>query len=137
MKTTLDAAQTVQYTALISGITKQVRASDSTIDVFIALYFLCVPSCQARAMVRNIDPGNDLTFLRLRCRLFSNLASEHCLKCFVSRSKKNEILIAPGWCCEIVSVGVGNISADRDYILIVVQLAADHLLNTAEQAREG
>ena len=34
-------------------------------------------------------------------------------------------------------VGVGNIFADRDYILIVVQLAADHLLNTAEQAREG
>ena len=60
-----------------------------------------------------------------------------CLKWFVSRSKKNEILIAPGWCCEIVSVGVGNIFADRDYILIVVQLAADHLLNTAEQAREG
>ena len=102
VKTTLDAAQTVQYTALISGITKQVRASDSTIDVFIALYFLCVPSCQARAMVRNIDPGNDLTFLRLRCRLFSKLSSEHCLKWFVSRSKKNEILIAPGWCCEIV-----------------------------------
>merc|ERR1712061_172557 len=95
VKTTLDNSQTVQYTALITGITKQ-----------------------ARAMVRNIDPGNDLTFLRLRCRLFSNLASEHCLKWLVSRSKKNEILIAP----------------DRDYILIVVQLAADHLLNTAEQA---
>merc|ERR1711892_945213 len=53
VKTTMDAAQTVQYTALISGLTKQ-----------------------ARAMVRNIDPGNELNFVRIR-------------------SKKNEILIAP------------------------------------------
>merc|ERR1711892_1020923 len=53
VKTTMDAAQTVQYTALISGLTKQ-----------------------ARSMVRNIDPVNELNFVRIR-------------------SKKNEILIAP------------------------------------------
>ena len=71
MKTTLDAAQTVQYTALISGITKQVRPSDYTITtcVSLALYSVSNLVSQARAMVRNIDPGNDLTFLRLRyCR---------------------------------------------------------------------
>ena len=72
MKTTLDAAQTVQYTALISGITKQVRPLDyNNRSMFNALYFVSVSNLvsQARAMVRNIDPGNDLTFLRLRyCR---------------------------------------------------------------------
>ena len=43
VKTTLDQALTVQYTALISGLTKQ-----------------------ARTMIRNIDPGNELNFVRIR-----------------------------------------------------------------------
>ena len=34
-------------------------------------------------------------------QIFATRASDHCHKCFVSRSKKNEILIAPGWRCDI------------------------------------
>ncbi|XP_034724932.1 dynein light chain roadblock-type 1 [Etheostoma cragini] len=53
IKTTLDNASTVQYTGLIHQLVMK-----------------------ARSTVRDIDPQNDLTFLRVR-------------------SKKNEIMIAP------------------------------------------
>ncbi|XP_063071625.1 dynein light chain roadblock-type 1 [Engraulis encrasicolus] len=53
IKTTLDNASTVQYAGLIHQLLMK-----------------------ARSTVRDIDPGNDLTFLRIR-------------------SKKNEIMIAP------------------------------------------
>lgn len=63
IKTTLDNASTVQYAGLIHQLLMK-----------------------ARSTVRDIDPQNDLTFLRIR-------------------SKKNEIMIAPGmesrnWPCE-------------------------------------
>lgn len=54
IKTTLDNASTVQYAGLIHQLVMK-----------------------ARSTVRDIDPQNDLTFLRVR-------------------SKKNEIMIAPG-----------------------------------------
>merc|ERR1712186_252802 len=54
IKSTLDNPTTIQYTGLISGLTDK-----------------------ARSVVRDLDPTNDLTFLRVR-------------------SKKHEIMIAPG-----------------------------------------
>jgi len=54
IRTTLDNSTTVQYAGLIHQLTQK-----------------------ARSTVRDIDPQNDLTFLRLR-------------------SKKHEIMIAPG-----------------------------------------
>jgi len=53
IKSTLDNPTTIQYTGLISGLTDK-----------------------ARSVVRDLDPTNDLTFLRVR-------------------SKKHEIMIAP------------------------------------------
>ena len=47
-----------------------------TINPNLSLIWICI-SFQARSAVRDLDPTNDITFLRLR-------------------SKKNEILIAPG-----------------------------------------
>jgi len=54
VRTTLDNSTTVQYAGLLHSLT-----------------------AQARNCVRDIDPQNDLTFLRVR-------------------SKKNEIMVAPG-----------------------------------------
>ncbi len=54
IKTTLDNSTTVQYAGLLYQLT-----------------------LKARSVVRDIDPQNDLTFLRIR-------------------SKKNEIMVAPG-----------------------------------------
>ena len=54
VRTTLDNSMTVQYAGLLHSLT-----------------------AQARNCVRDIDPQNDLTFLRVR-------------------SKKNEIMVAPG-----------------------------------------
>ena len=56
IKSTLDNPTTVQYTGLVSGLADK-----------------------ARSVVRDLDPTNDLTFLRLR-------------------SKKHEIMVAPGKC---------------------------------------
>jgi len=53
IKSTLDGPTTVQYTALVAGLADK-----------------------ARGVVRELDPTNDLTFLRLR-------------------SKKHEIMVAP------------------------------------------
>ncbi|KAK5648237.1 hypothetical protein RI129_003129 [Pyrocoelia pectoralis] len=53
IKTTLDNTTTVQYAGLISALADK-----------------------ARSVVRDLDPSNDLTFLRIR-------------------SKKNEIMVAP------------------------------------------
>jgi dynein light chain roadblock-type len=54
IKTTLDNSTTVQYAGLLHQLTSK-----------------------ARSVVRDIDPQNDLTFLRIR-------------------SKKHEIMVAPG-----------------------------------------
>ena len=54
MRTTMDNSTTVQYAGLLHSL-----------------------SAQARNCVRDIDPQNELTFLRVR-------------------SKKNEIMVAPG-----------------------------------------
>lgn len=54
IKTTLDNSSSVQYAGLLRDLT-----------------------AKARSAVRDIDPQNDLTFLRIR-------------------SKKNEIMVAPG-----------------------------------------
>ncbi|CAE7268701.1 Dynlrb2 [Symbiodinium pilosum] len=53
MRSTLDSKQTLQYSALISQL-----------------------AAKARSVVRELDPQNDLTFLRIR-------------------SKKHEIMVAP------------------------------------------
>jgi dynein light chain roadblock-type len=70
IRTTLDHEKTIQHSALITQLT-----------------------AKARSVIRELDPQNDLTFLRIR-------------------SKKHEIMIAPG-------KSVGNV--DKDYILIVLQ----------------
>jgi len=54
IRTTMDNSTTTQYAGLIHQLT-----------------------CKARTCVRDIDPQNDLTFLRIR-------------------SKKHEIMVAPG-----------------------------------------
>jgi len=54
VRTTMDNSTTVQYSGLLNGL-----------------------AAQARNCVRDIDPQNELTFLRVR-------------------SKKNEIMVAPG-----------------------------------------
>ena len=56
IRTTLDNSTTVQYSGLIHQLSQK-----------------------AKSTVRDIDPQNDLTFLRIR-------------------SKKNEIMVAPGMC---------------------------------------
>ena len=58
----MDPSQTVQYTALISGITKQVESKTIKIPSY--------DISQARSMVRNIDTANELTFLRIRYNVF-------------------------------------------------------------------
>ena len=85
----MDNSATVQYSALVSGLTKQVmvklfvRPDGDGGAVGDGEGYKHQKSCfdadlfKARGMVRNIDPNNDLTFIRIR-------------------SKKNEILIAPG-----------------------------------------
>ena len=64
MKTSMDPSQTVQYTALISGITKQVELETIKIPSYSSNIF------KARSMVRNIDTANELTFLRIRYNVF-------------------------------------------------------------------
>ena len=80
IKSTLDNPTTIQYTGLISGLTDK-----------------------ARGVVRDLDPTNDLTFLRVR-------------------SKKHEIMIAPGkkliYIDEFLRI---FLIADKEYMLIVVQ----------------
>lgn len=73
IRTTLDHESTVQHAALLTQ--------------------LCA---KARSVVRDLDPTNELTFLRLR-------------------SKKHEIMVAPG---------IAPLSLDKDYILIVLQSAS-------------
>lgn len=73
IRSTLDNSTTVQYAGLISQL-----------------------AAKARSTVRDIDPGNDLTFLRIR-------------------SKKHEIMVAPGmytdyiYVCYIVAALVLNL----------------------------
>lgn len=62
IRTTLDNSTTVQYAGLLRHLTMK-----------------------ARSTVRDIDPQNDLTFLRIR-------------------SKKHEILVAPGECAALALV---------------------------------
>lgn len=61
VKTTLDNSTTVQYAGLIHSLT-----------------------AKARSTVRDLDPQNDLTFLRIR-------------------SKKHEIMVAPGKVLSVIS----------------------------------
>ncbi|CAN7976509.1 unnamed protein product, partial [Ixodes persulcatus] len=61
-RTTLDSATTSQYASLITQLCDQ-----------------------ARTTLRDLDPGNDLTFLRMR-------------------TKKHEIMISPGKPCVAVSL---------------------------------
>ena len=141
VKTTLDAAQTVQYTALISGITKQVRPSDSTIDGWLLCFVLCVcvKSCiSGPGHGAKYRPGQwpDIPETEV-LQIFATLAADHGLNVLFQGQRRTRFWSHQVGVVKFQSVGVGNISADRDYILIVVQLAADHLLNTADQAREG
>ncbi|XP_053297896.1 dynein light chain roadblock-type 1, partial [Pleuronectes platessa] len=83
VKTTLDNSSTVQYAGLIHQLVMK-----------------------ARSTVRDIDPQNDLTFLRIR-------------------SKKNEIMIAPGIHPSILpSIHAERVSY-KDYFLIVIQNPSD------------
>lgn len=63
-------------------------------------------NAKARTTVRDLDPTNDLTFLRVR-------------------TSKHEIMIAPGThhqlVCLLVLYCVCTFTADKDYLLIVVQ----------------
>lgn len=85
IRTTLDNATTVQYAGLVHQLTGK-----------------------ARTTVRDLDPTNDLSFLRLR-------------------TTKNEIMIAPGRlgvqatviCRTLLSAN--HSLADKDYLLIVIQ----------------
>ena len=88
IKSTLDNATTIQYAGLISQLADK--------------------SC---SVVRELDPTNDLTFLRIR-------------------TKKHEIMVAPGNLCKgyIFSNHIQlNTSAlaDKEYMLIVVQNQSD------------
>ena len=80
-KTTLDNTTTGKIVAMVSGITDQ-----------------------AKSVVRDLDPINDLRFLRLR-------------------SNKTEILIAPGKISLLCpnTILMLNITLDEDYTLIVLQ----------------
>lgn len=76
----MDATITNQYCAVIS------RLAD-----------------QARSTIRDLDPTNDITFLRLR-------------------SKKNEVLIAPGNKINLILLTYfENLSIDREFNLVVIQ----------------
>ena len=88
IKTTLDNSTTVQYAGLLHQLT-----------------------AKARSVVRDIDPQNDLTFLRIR-------------------SKKHEIMVAPGkiWFHFIFIVNfkfrfklLNSVNLDKEYLLIVIQ----------------
>ena len=91
-KTSLDQTTTVKITGLVKGITNQVcylRAkkyiSQNAINFLTAVISGLSPTAvtskfvvQARSVVRDLDPINELAFLRLR-------------------SNKTEFLIAPGY----------------------------------------
>lgn len=80
IRTTLDNATTVQYCGHIQQLT-----------------------AKARTTVRDLDPTNDLTFLRVR-------------------TSKHEIMIAPGkYKCTSVMFASITSSTDKDYLLLVVQ----------------
>lgn len=74
IKTTLDNSTTVQYAGLLHQLTSK-----------------------ARSVVRDIDPQNDLTFLRIR-------------------SKKHEIMVAPG--IEILTLKFINENLINSFIFI-------------------
>jgi len=76
VRTTMDAIQTNQYCSVLSRLADQVNIErKSTYKYAKIVQFF---QKKARSSVRDLDPTNDVTFLRLR-------------------SKKNEILIAPGF----------------------------------------
>lgn len=88
IKTTLDNSTTVQYAGLLHQLTSK-----------------------ARSVVRDIDPQNDLTFLRIR-------------------SKKHEIMVAPGKSTRFKIVSLEKVDLfyshyyskiDKEYLLIVIQ----------------
>jgi dynein light chain roadblock-type len=90
IKTTLDNSTTVQYAGLLHQLTSK-----------------------ARSVVRDIDPQNDLTFLRIR-------------------SKKHEIMVAPGLLQIFIEFKkilfliyfiflIFHLKIDKEYLLIVIQ----------------
>ena len=70
----MDNTTTVKITSMVSGITNQVRGINNTKELRLSNEIF-----QAKSVVRDLDPINDLRFLRMR-------------------SNKTEILIAPGLC---------------------------------------
>ena len=72
----MDATITNQYSAVIARLSDQVKTQFHekfpNSNFFHEKWFL-----QARSAIRDLDPTNDITFLRIR-------------------SKKNEVLLAPG-----------------------------------------
>jgi dynein light chain roadblock-type len=59
-------------------------------------------SDKAKSCVRDLDPQNDLTFLRIR-------------------TKKQEILVAPGKILTFVLQRINFLYLDKDYLTIVLQ----------------
>ena len=74
VKTSLDNSSTVQYSSLVSGLAKQVKSisifQQTHLETVLVLHSTYLIKSfedllgQARGMVRNIDPNNDLTFIR-------------------------------------------------------------------------
>ena len=113
VKTTLDAAQTVQYTALISGITKQVRPSDSTIDGWLLCFVLCVcvKSCiSGPGHGAKYRPGQwpDIPETEV-LQIFATLAADHGLNVLFQGQRRTRFWSHQVGVIKLQSVGVGNI----------------------------
>ncbi len=77
VRTTMDTAQTNTYSAVLSRLADQVRRPNVPKCANCHLFFIIYYVFQARSALRDLDPLNEVTFIRMR-------------------SRKNEILLAPG-----------------------------------------
>ena len=68
---------------------------------------------QAKTMFKELDPTNDLTFLRIRTKVILSMFGPHSIlpkyTLILTLFQKHEIMVAP----------------DRDYLLIVIQNTQD------------
>ena len=69
IKSTLDNATTVQYSGLLNNLVDQVEwpTQDFLPRLFIFFVYICF--VQAKTMFKELDPTNDLTFLRIRTKV--------------------------------------------------------------------
>ena len=69
IKSTLDNATTVQYSGLLNNLVDQVSGQHNTFYQDCSFFFVYICFVQAKTMFKELDPTNDLTFLRIRTKV--------------------------------------------------------------------